>query len=279
MKIKKIFNNNSLLAVNEKSEEQVLFGNGIGFKASVGDLVNEAKVEKVFVYKNSDETDRLTNLLKNVSEEVVRLSFDIVEYCQNNSATELNDYLFVTLTDHLNFAIKAYDNNQINPNLIMWEIKRYYPKEFELGLKALDYIEDETGKRLNEYEAGHIALHLINAQINKVSEVDKNNAIKITKKIDDIMNIIKYSLKTELDISSFEYERLVYHLKFFLTRIDKEKPSVNEANKLLFDEVIQKFPKEFECVVKIEKYLENKMNIDEYLYLTMHIARVNNIKK
>jgi beta-glucoside operon transcriptional antiterminator len=192
---------------------------------------------------------------------------------------KLNDYLFVTLTDHLNFAIKAYDNKQINPNLIMWEIKRYYPKEFQLGLKAIDYIEDETGKRLNEFEAGHIALHLINAQINKLSDVGNNSVVKITKRIDDIMNIIKYSFNIDLDISTFEYERLVYHLKFFLTRIDRQKKPANPANKFLLKEVIIKFPKEFECVCKIEKYLESKLNDDEYLYLTMHIARVVNVVK
>jgi len=279
MKIKKIFNNNSLLAVNDKQEEQVLFGKGIGFKANVNDEVAMNKVEKVFIYKNKDEVDRLTNLLKNVSEEIVRLSFHIVEFCQKNSTSKVNDYLFVTLADHLSFAFKAYDNNQINPNLIMWEIKRYYPKEFQLGLHALDYIEEETGKRFNEFEAGNIALHLINAQINLVSENDKNNVIKVTKKINDIMNIIKYSFNIDLDVNSFEYERLVYHLKFFLTRIDNKIKKQNEANVLLFKEIILKFPKEFECVCKIEKYLNEKMDIDEYLYLTIHIVRVVSINK
>ena len=93
------------------------------------------------------------------------------------------------------------------------------------------------------------------------------------------MNIIKYSFNIDLDITSFEYERLVYHLKFFLTRIDGQSRKVNQANKLLLDEVILKFPKEFECVCRIEKYLEEKLDIDEYLYLTMHIARVVHINK
>ena len=279
MRIKTIFNNNSLLAVNDNHEEQVLFGNGIGFKAKVNDVISMDKVEKVFIYKNHDEIDRLTNLLKNVPEDIVRLSFEIVEYCQNNSTIPLNDYLYVTLTDHLNYAFNAYENNHVNPNLIIWEIKRYYPKEYQLGIKALEYIEEEKGIKLNEHEAGHIALHLINAQINQLNDVNKNNVIKVTQKINDIMNLIKYSFGISLDVSSFEYERLVYHLKFFLSRINSEKKEVNGANKLLFDEVILKFPKEFECVCKIEKYLKQKMDIDEYLYLTMHIARVVHINK
>ncbi len=279
MKIKKIFNNNSLLAINEEQEEQVLFGKGIGFKASVNDIVAMDKVEKIFIYKNEDEVARLTKLLKNVSEDIVRLSFHIVEFCQKNSKTKVNDYLFVTLADHLSYAFYAYDHNQVNPNLIMWEIKRYYPKEFELGVQAVDYIEKETGKRFNEFEAGNIALHLINSQMNLLSDTDKSNVIKVIKKINDIMNIIKYSFNIDLDIHSFEYERLVYHLKFFLTRMDNHKKKTNETNELLFKEIILKFPKEFECACKIEKYLGGMMDIDEYLYLTIHIVRVVNLNK
>ena len=38
-------------------------------------------------------------------------------------------------------------------NPLIWEIKKFYPKEFEIGLKALEFIESETGKKLPEDEA------------------------------------------------------------------------------------------------------------------------------
>jgi beta-glucoside operon transcriptional antiterminator len=276
MKIRRIFNNNSMLAVEDSGIEKVLFGNGIGFKANVGEVVNMDKVEKIFVYENDEANSRLKNLLSNVSMDIVTLTFDVIEYCKSNLNSPVSDYLYVTLTDHLNFAIKMYDNGQVNPNMIMWEIKRFYPKEFKLGLKALEFIYEETGKKLDEFEAGHIALHLINAQLNIGNSNINRNVIEITKKINDILNIIKYRFKVDLDSKSFEYERFVFHLRHFFTRLSSENKKNHLANEFLFKEVLKQYPQEYKCVGKIEEYLGQKLDVDEKLYLTMHIARIVN---
>jgi len=276
MKIRRIFNNNSILAIDQNGEEKVLFGKGIGFKANVGDNVDSKKVEKTFVYKNEEANSRLKNLINDVPSDIVSLAFDIVDYCKNNIKTPMSDYLYVTLTDHLNMAFKLHNQGHVSPNLIMWEIKRFYPKEYKLGLKVLEYIYEETGKKLDEFEAGHIALHLINAQLNTSESTTKNDVLNITKKINEIMNVIKYNLNVELDNTTFEYERFVFHLRHFLTRINKPNKKEHSINKFIFEQVIEEYPKEYECVKKIQTYLGQKLDIDEKLYLTMHIARVVN---
>lgn len=53
MKIYKVINNNVLSAFDEKNQEVVLMGRGIGFKAKTGDIVDESRVEKVFYIENS----------------------------------------------------------------------------------------------------------------------------------------------------------------------------------------------------------------------------------
>lgn len=276
VRIKRIFNNNAILAADDSGGEKVFFGSGLGFKANVGEAINMDKVEKTFAYENDEGSSRLQRLLNNVPENVISLSYNIVEYCQNNLQHQMSDYLFVTLTDHLNFALQMYDRGQVNPNMIMWEIKRYYPKEFELGQRALTFIYEETGKQLDEYEAGHIALHLINAQLNSGDSALKSNVVEITHKINEILNIIKYRFKVEMDIKSFDYERLVFHLRHFLTRISGDNKSSNSTNEFLLEQVVAKYPEEFKCAKKIGEYLGKDLDIDENLYLTMHIARVVN---
>ncbi len=44
-------------------------------------------------------------------------------------------------------------------NVLLWEIKRLYPKEFELGQEARTIIAGRLGVELAEDEAGFIALH------------------------------------------------------------------------------------------------------------------------
>lgn len=97
---------------------------------------------------------------------------------------------------------------------MIWEIKKFYPKEFQIGLKALELIEDELNKKLPDDEAGNIALHLINAQIN--SSFNKvENVAEQTKKIHDILNIVMYTYGITLDEKSISYERFITHLRFF----------------------------------------------------------------
>ncbi len=75
---------------------------------------------------------------------------------------------------------------------------------------------------MSEDEAGNIALHLINAQVNgscnKVAYVAQQ-----TQKIHDILNIINYSYNTTIDEHSISYERFITHLRFFFQRLNKKE--------------------------------------------------------
>ena len=48
MKVKKVFNNNILLAEDEQMLETVLMGKGIGFAMKPGDTPDESKIDKIF---------------------------------------------------------------------------------------------------------------------------------------------------------------------------------------------------------------------------------------
>ena len=51
MIIKKIFNNNAILAKDKDKHEFVVMGCGIAFKRNVGDKVEESLIEKTFILK------------------------------------------------------------------------------------------------------------------------------------------------------------------------------------------------------------------------------------
>ncbi|TCW38012.1 BglG family transcriptional antiterminator [Thermohydrogenium kirishiense] len=272
MIIEKIFNNNAIVARDSDDRELVVMGRGIGFKKSAGEMVDETLIEKTFILKQNDASEKFKLLLEDIPTEYVSICYDIIEYAKNMLNTKLNDYIYVTLTDHIYNAIKMFDEGLENPNPLIWEIKKFYPKEFQIGLKALEFIEDELNKKLPDDEAGNIALHLINAQIN--SSFNKvENVAEQTKKIHDILNIVMYTYGITLDEKSISYERFVTHLRFFFQRLNK-KEQVKEVDDYLFKKVKTKYKKAYDCMLKIEKYLETELSNEEKLYLTLHIQRV-----
>ena len=51
MVIQKVINNNVISAYDVNQQEIVIMGKGIGFKAHTGELIDESKIEKVFVLR------------------------------------------------------------------------------------------------------------------------------------------------------------------------------------------------------------------------------------
>lgn len=261
MIIKKIFNNNAIVAKGADKHEFVVMGCGIAFKKNIGDKVEENLIEKTFILKQKDASEKIKLLLEDIPIDQVSLCYDIIEYAKNILGVELNDYLYVTLTDHISNAIKIFDDGFNCANVLIWKIKKFYPKEFEIGLKALEFIESETGKRLPEGEAGNIALHLINAQVNSSSNNIEDIAHQ-TKRIQDILKIVVYTYNITLDEKSLNFEKFVTHLRFFFKRLNKKQTEKAEDDFLL-NQVKAKYKKAFDCMLKIELYLEEKLSEEE----------------
>ena len=147
-----------------------------------------------------------------------------------------------------------------------------------MAKKSREIINTTLNIDLNEYEIGHIALHIINAKINKKTSKKTLNALEMTKKIKDIINIINYRFKLHFEQDSFVYERLIYHLKFLIMAKDSKKQKVPdvELDAKMIEEFFNKYPDVLKCIEKIEIYLNTKFNRDEKFYLTVHIVRVLN---
>lgn len=273
MIIKKIFNNNAVVAKDSANREIVAMGCGIAFKMSVGEILDESKIEKTFILKEKEASERFKLLLEDVEAEIVSLCYDIIEYAKNILDTELNDYIYVTLTDHINNALNLQKEGLNRANALIWEIKKFYPKEFSIGMKAIEFIQVETGITLPEDEAGNIALHIINAQVNKSIDKVEDMAHQV-KMIQDILNIVRYTYNIDLDEKSLSYERFVTHLRFFFQRLNKKDKIESENDDFLLRQVKVKYKEAYRCMLKVEKYLQIELNDEEKLYLTIHIQRI-----
>ena len=165
MQIAKVLNNNVVVVVDEQQREQVVMGRGLAFQKRVGDSLDESKIEKVFALQSDELVGRLGELLSQIPLEVMTTCDRIIDLARGRLG-KLQDSLYITLTDHCHFAIERQKKGIAIRNVLLWEIKRLYPKEFELGQEARAIVSKRLGVELAEDEAGFIALHLVTAQLN-----------------------------------------------------------------------------------------------------------------
>ena len=103
---------------------------------------------------------------------------------------------------------------------MLWEIKQFYPKEYQVSERVLAFLNKELSIELPEEEAGNIAFHLVNAQS---GQKDMGNTILGIKMQKNIFNIIQMTFQKKLDVNSMNYTRLVIHIQFFLQRLFEDK--------------------------------------------------------
>lgn len=275
MKIEKVFNNNVISVFNEENVELVIMGRGIAFQKRPGDSIDEEKIEKTFTLKNKDMTERFKTLLYEVSINIMEVAEEIIKSAKVKLGRELNDSIYISLTDHINFAIERNKKGLDIKNALLWEIKKLYRDEYSLGLEALKMIEENLQITLPEDEAGFIAMHIVNAELNE----EMPNIVNITKVMQDILKIVKYHFKMDFNEESLNFFRFVTHLKFFAQRLYNKTYMENDDD-FLFEAVKNKHKEAYECTEKINDYVRKQFDYeltnDEKLYLTIHIERVIN---
>ena len=117
-------------------------------------------------------------------------------------------------------------------------------------------------------------MHIVNAQLGSEAIRD---TIQVTEVIQNILSLIRYHFKSNLNEESLYYSRFLTHLKFFAYRILND--NINEVGDEDFEEVVRiRYPEAYECASKIanlisEKYNKN-LSSDELVYLTVHIKRI-----
>lgn len=275
VKIAKVINNNVISIYQADGAELVVMGRGIAFKKKPGDRVDETRIQKVFALKNKQTSDNFKMLLREVPIELVEIVEEVITHARDNMGRNLNENIYVSLTDHINFAIERYREGVEIKNAMLWEIKQLYKSEFALGLRTLEQIKSRLGYELPQDEAAFIALHVVNAEMNEEVVTTMN----MTKFIQQIINIAKYHFKMEFDEESLSYYRFITHLKFFSQRVLNGTHYDNNYDHF-YDMIKEKHREAAACTEKIEMFVkkeyDHELTNEEKLYLTVHIERVVN---
>lgn len=273
MKIDKIINNNIVSAIEADGKEVVIMGRGLGFGMKPGKEIPEGKIEKVFRLDSQNSTDKFKELLANLPLEHIQASTEIINYAKSVLNRRLNQSIYITLTDHINFAIERFKEKMMFTNPLLNEIKTFYKEEYLIGEYAVALIERRIGITLPVDEAGFIALHIVNAEYNTAMR----DTIDITTLIQNVVKIVKEYFSMDLDETSLNYQRFVTHLRFLAQRIiggemlNSDNPEFNQL-------ISQMYPEEYACSLKLKDYIQVTYHHDvtekETAYLAVHIKRI-----
>lgn len=272
MKISKLLNNNVAVVI-ENNEEKIVMGRGICFKKKVGDFIDPKQVDKVFFLEDQEVSRRFKELVVNIPLEYLQIGDEIFDEAKMTLGKPINDNCYIALVDHIYTACERVKEGIFVKNALLWDIKRFYKIEYEVGKRSLQIIKDKTGIELNDDEAGFIALHIVNGQLDE----DCHDMYEITKIMQEIENIVRYHFKVEFNEDSAYYYRFVTHLKFFAQRLLEHKTQDSQEDDLL--SVVQvKYANAYQCVEKIVQFISKQydyeLSDEEKLYLTIHIHRV-----
>ena len=261
MIIERIINNNVVSALDEDGKEIVVMGNGIGFGKKKGQTCDENRIEKVFHM----EDERVLSQFK-----------DFISYAKQELGVKLNQNVYITLTDHISFALERLSDGMTFTNALHSEIRRFYPTEYSVGIHALHLIKEKTGISLPEDEAASIALHLVNAELN----LQMRDIWVLTNMIGKMMDVIVQYLPI-LKEESLEMDWLLSYLKFVTCRVLMMKPLKEKGDEGLYRYLQSNCPELMEGVESIAGMLQEEygchMTEEEQLYLGVSLKRIKDL--
>lgn len=276
MVIGKILNNNVVVSTNDAGEEVIYMGRGVAFKKKIGDVIDDAFVEKEFVLKDSFTANQFQQLFADIPAEEVEAVKQVVDEAEQVLGVELSPNIYLTLTDHIHYALmRAREGIEI-PNPLLFETRKFYPKEYAIAAKAVERFEKNFGVSLPEAEKGFIAFHIVNSEQANGTMETTMQAVEIVR---DVLAIISRFYGKVFNPDSLNYQRITTHLHYFAQRYLSDDLS-GEKDEFLFELIQAKYPKAFQTVQRINEYLiktyGKPIGESEMIYLTIHIERVVN---
>lgn len=275
MKIEKIINNNIISSRDDEGNELIVMGCGLGFGKKTGQSPDEEKIEKIFKLDNKDSREHFKELLRKLPLEYVQISNEIISYAKEALGVELNETVYLTLTDHISFAIDRFKEGMLFNNALFEEIKLLYPNEYTVGCHALYLIEKRTGVKLLEDEAASIAIHIVNAEFNSAI----STTFTLTQMIREMLEIIGEEIPA---CSEEAYQnRLAINFKYLVHRLLNESPEQTKSDEILYNFVKTHCCKEYQLIQKVNRFIKEKydceMTEEESIYLTLNVKRINDL--
>ncbi len=212
-RVKRVLNNNVVQA-KYGYQEVIVVGLGIGFNAKTRDIIDPEKIEKVFELRK-EEFYKTSQLVEEIPEKIFFNLYQILERTSHITRIKLSSHGFVTIIDHLNFAIARHTSGQTIRNLMLYDLRILYPDEFRLGELILESVNEEMNLDLPQDEVGFLTMHIVNGHFDQIN----NQSNVLTNMVLDSLNIIRDRYLVSLKLDELITQRIMVHLKMLIQRV------------------------------------------------------------
>lgn len=272
MKINKVLNNNLVIS-NINGKERIVMGNGIAFGKKRGQKLDESKIEKLFRLTTTEQ-EKMLALIDEIDDNVVLITEKIIQKANELYENAISESLYLSLIDHINFAIERTKNGYVIKNPLMHEIRKIYPQEYQIGEFGVNLINKEYNIDIQIDEASFIAMHIVNTNLGE----SLSNTYEITKITTRILDLINSYFDLDLLETDLNYSRFMTHLKFFIQRLINRDPLEEVMDDTLIQILTVRYSEENKCVDEIAKLLKEEYDHEllnvERGYLILHLARL-----
>lgn len=266
-------NNNVAVCEDAAGNELLAMGRGIGF----GELPRElglAEVERTFY----DVDPQYLLAINDLPQDVLEFSVKAADYIHAQLSHQLSPNLVFTLADHLAFAIKrARQNIQVRMPLA-YDVEQQYPQEYRVAQRIMRKVRQRFNVGLPNDEAAAIALNLVNARVEPVSEAEAALQRQDDEMLEDVTEIVEDFFDMSVDRDSFAFVRYATHMCYLFTRLHAGEV-LDDAGVLGFQGLDERFPEGRACVERIAEHLAAEwggaeLSDNEKLYLLIHVSRM-----
>lgn len=252
-------------------------GKGLVFQKKKGDLLSEESIQNLFVLKSEESKQNFSFLLKDVPLDFITTAYEIIENAISNYQYSVQEYIYVTLTDHIYWNYKRLMNGEYQ-NSLLPDISEQYPKEYQIAQDGLRIIRERLDIVFPNDELKNISIHFINAQ-GKTPEPIATSADTYEEQ-QRVMQLIEEALRKRNIVRTEKtqnfYDRLMIHLRYMLERTEEE--IVDEFAEKMEEDLKKDYPAAYGVAEEMYRIIvENtglKLNASEKVYFTIHIQRL-----
>lgn len=272
--IKRVYNNNVLLAELKDGSETVLLGKGIGFQHRPGESIGLDTAEQRFVPDGSYAASHVAGILSDAPLEQIELAQEITAMAQTHLGLEPRQSLLVPVLDHLGFAVQRAREGIRMDFPLRWEVAQLYPAEGELGRRVLELVRQRLGVQLQDEEWVAFALHFVNQQWAKA---DFSKTVAMTETIARVFSLLSVRWNANIDENALSAARFVTHLRYLFARAAKAA-SPTSIHVDVLASVRQASPEAADAALEaaqlIGSSLGRELDDDEVSYLALHTSRL-----
>ena len=267
----KVFSNNVVLCEDKrKNTEIIAVGCGIGFKAKPGALISYSAIEKLYGALTKEDKKYFSDIMNNTDSEILDIVEDAIKIIDEELKENLSIYFHLTMLSHLSFAIERSKYGTIIRNPFLEELRVLYPQEYRIAEKFIAEVNKHLEYKLEIDEVGFITMH-IHAALRGVKVSETSEQLTLTY---ELVKVIEAELGHKIDRESYDFIRLLTHLKFAVNRI---KNNIKIEN-ILLPEIKIKLKKYYKVAKKVALFAKREYFLefteDEIGYITIHLAKI-----